>query len=139
MSTKSTNIFVNLAVKDLARSREFFTKLGYSFNSQFSDERAICLVIGDNIFAMLLTEPFYKTFTDKQLADTSTTSEVMVALTADSREQVDQLVNAAFSAGGRPSGQTMDEGFMYGRAFQDLDGHIWEVVWMDAGSMEQLG
>lgn len=127
----STMIFVNLHVKDLPKSREFFGKLGYNFNDQFSDENAACLVIDDNICVMLLVEPFFKTFTKKEIADTSKTTEVLVALSADSREQVDELVDAALAAGGQAASDANDQGFMYGRSFEDLDGHIWEVMWMD--------
>jgi predicted lactoylglutathione lyase len=127
----STKIFVNLPVKDLGRSREFFTALGYSFNPDFSDENAACLVISDDIFAMLLVEPFFKTFITKELADASATTEVLVGLSADSREQVDELVDRALASGGKPSREPQDHGFMYGRSFQDPDGHEWEVMWMD--------
>lgn len=126
-----TMIFVNLPVKDLDKSREFFGKLGYSFNDQFSDENAACLVISDTIFAMLLVEPFFQTFTKKQIADSASSTEVLIGLSAESREQVDELVDSALEAGGRVANDTNDQGFMYGRSFEDLDGHIWEVMWMD--------
>jgi len=133
----ATKIFVNLPVKDLVASREFFTRLGYSFNPQFSDDNAGCLVISDDIFAMLLVEPFFKKFTHKEIADARTTAEAIVTLSADSRQQVDELVDAALSAGGRAAGETQDQGFMYGRGFQDLDGHLWEIMWMDPAAVEQ--
>ncbi|MDT0344164.1 VOC family protein [Streptomyces litchfieldiae] len=133
----STKIFVNLPVKDLARSRDFFTKLGYSFNPEFTDENAACLVISDDIFAMLLVEPFFKTFTKKEIADTATSAETIIALSADSREQVDELVDRALASGGRPSMEPQDHGFMYGRSFQDPDGHEWEVMWMDMSAMRE--
>lgn len=133
----STKIFVNLPVKDLGKSREFFTELGYSFNPQFSDDRAACLVISDDIYAMLLTEPFFRSFSRKEIPDTATASEVLVCLSADSRRGVDELVDRALAAGGSPSGETQDEGFMYGRAFQDPDGHIWEIIWMDPSAVAQ--
>jgi predicted lactoylglutathione lyase len=126
-----TMIFVNLPVKDLARSREFFTALGYSFNEQFTDENATCLVISDTIFAMLLVEPFFKTFTTRDVADTSQVAEALIALSADSREEVDALVGKAFEAGAGTAGPVQDLGFMYSRSFLDLDGHQWEVLWMD--------
>jgi len=133
----SQKIFVNLPVKDLAKSREFFSRLGYSFNAQFSDENAACLVISDDIFAMLLREPFFKSFTKKEIADSRTSTETMIALSADSRARVDELTDKALAAGGTPAGETQDHGFMYGRAFYDLDGHHWEVVWMDPAAIEQ--
>lgn len=124
-------IFVNLPVKDLARSRKFFGALGYSFNEQFSDENCVSVVISDSIVAMLLTEPFFKKFTKKDLVDTRSGTEVILALSADSRQAVDELVDKALSSGGTPSSDPMDEGFMYSRSFQDPDGHLWEIVWMD--------
>jgi uncharacterized protein len=129
-------IFVNLPVKDLDRSKKFFSDLGYSFNPQFTDENAACLVISDAIFAMLLTEPFFKGFTKQDVSDTSKSNEVIVALSADSREEVDTLVDKAMAAGGRPSIDTQDHGFMYSRSFQDPDGHSWEVVWMDPAAVQ---
>lgn len=132
----STLIFVNLPVKDLERSKEFFTALGYSFNPQFTDENAGCLVISDTIYAMLLTEPFFKTFTKKDIADSTRTTEAIVGLSADSKEEVDRLVDKALAAGGQPSMETNDQGFMYGRSFQDPDGHLWEVFWMDPSAVQ---
>ncbi|MFJ8110825.1 VOC family protein [Streptomyces sp. NPDC096132] len=129
-------IFVNLPVNDLDASKKFFTELGYSINPQFSDDNAASVVISDTIVAMLLTKPFYSTFTKKEIADATKTSEVLVALSAESREKVDELVDRALSLGGSPSGQTQDMGFMYGRSFDDLDGHIWEIVWMDPSAVE---
>ncbi|NLU69207.1 VOC family protein [Streptomyces sp. HNM0574] len=131
-----TSIFVNLPVKDLDRSKKFFGALGYSFNEQFSDENAACLVISDTIYAMLLVEPFFQTFTKKRIADASSTTEVLIGLSADSREDVDRLAEAAFAAGGEPAGEPTDEGFMYGRSFQDPDGHVWELIWMDPSAIE---
>ncbi|WP_314172396.1 VOC family protein [Streptomyces winkii] len=133
----STKIFVNLPVKDLAKSRDFFSRLGYSFNPQFSDENSACLVISDDIFAMLLTEPFFKTFTKKEIADSRTSTEAMIALSADSRADVDELADKALAAGGRAAGDPQDHGFMYGRSFYDLDDHHWEVLWMDPAVIEQ--
>jgi uncharacterized protein len=135
----STKIFVNLPVKDLDRSKAFFAELGYTFNEQFTDENAACLVISDDIFAMLLVEPFFKTFTTKEVSDTSTTAEAIIALSADSRAAVDELADRALAAGGKPSMEPSDLGFMYGRSFQDLDGHLWEVVWMDPAGMPAEG
>jgi predicted lactoylglutathione lyase len=132
----STKIFVNLPVKDLAKSVAFFKGLGYSFNPQFTDENAACLVIGDDIFAMLLVEPFFRRFTKKEIADATTTTEAIVALGVESRERVDELVDKALASGGQAANETNDQGFMYGRSFQDPDGHIWEVLWMDPKTVE---
>ena len=129
-------IFVNLPVNDLDASKKFFTDLGYTINPQFSDENAASVVISDTIVAMLLTKPFYATFTKKEIADATKTSEVLVALSAESREKVDELVDKALALGGSPSGETQDMGFMYGRSFDDLDGHTWEIIWMDPSAIE---
>ncbi|KAA9154206.1 hypothetical protein FPZ12_032765 [Amycolatopsis acidicola] len=132
-----TNIFVNLAVADLPKSIEFFTRLGYSFNPQFTDENAGCLVISDTIYAMLLTKPFFRNFTKKEIADSATTAEAIIALSTDSRAEVDALVDKALAAGGTEPGEPSDMGFMYSRAFEDLDGHIFEVLYMDPAHVEQ--
>ncbi|MBD0424150.1 VOC family protein [Streptomyces sp. TRM S81-3] len=124
-------IFVNLATNDLDASKKFFTELGYEINPQFSDETAASVVISDTIIAMLLTREKYAEFTKKEIVDSTKASEVLIALSAESREKVDELVDKAIAAGGSPSGETQDHGFMYGRAFDDLDGHTWEVAWMD--------
>ncbi|AWT45780.1 MULTISPECIES: VOC family protein [Streptomyces] len=129
-------IFVNLPVSDLDAAKKFFTGLGYSINPQFSDENAASVVISDTIVAMLLTKPFYATFTDKEIADATKSSEVLIALSAESREKVDELVDRALSLGGTSTGKTQDLGFMYGRSFDDLDGHTWEVIWMDPSAIE---
>lgn len=110
---------------------EFFGKVGFEFNPHFTDENAACMVISDSIFVMLLVEPFFNTFTKKEIADTTKSSEVIVALSADSREQVDEIVNKALAAGGKAPNEPMDQGFMYGWSFQDLDGHLWEFMYMD--------
>ena len=133
----STKIFVNLPVKDLEKSKEFFLKLGYSFNQQFTDEKAASLVISEHIYAMLITEPFFKTFIpNKEIADTAKTKEVLVALSTNSKEEVDELTNKAIAAGGRQFREPEDHGFMYARSFEDLDGHDWEVIWMDPGFVQ---
>ncbi|MCT7354911.1 VOC family protein [Streptomyces sp. 15-116A] len=129
-------IFVNLPVNDLEASKKFFTELGYSINKQFSDETAASVVISDTIVAMLLTKEKYASFTKKEIADATKTSEVLLALSAETREKVDELVDKAIAAGGSPSGETQDYGFMYGRAFDDIDGHTWEVIWMDPSAVE---
>lgn len=133
-------IFVNLPVKDLEATKAFWTKLGYSFNPEFTDENAACLVFGDTIFAMLLTEPFYSSFTKKKIADAATTSETMIALSADSRARVDELVDTALASGGSPANETQELGeWMYSRSFQDPDHHIWEIAWMDVEKMREAG
>jgi uncharacterized protein len=124
-------IYVNLPVKDLERSKAFFAALGFSFNAQFSNENAACLVIADGIYAMLLAEPFFRTFTSKQILDTRTSIEVLVALSCDSRAEVDTMFEKAVAAGGKPARDAKDHGFMVERAFEDPDGHTWEVFWMD--------
>ncbi|MGO4790706.1 VOC family protein [Paenibacillus sp. 2KB_20] len=136
MALRCDSIFVNLPVKDLEKTKDFFSKIGFDFNAQFTDKNAACLVIGDNIFAMLLTEDYFKTFTKKDLSNAANTTEVILALSAESREQVDEIVNAALSAGGSPSNDPVDHGFMYGWSFQDPDGHLWEVMYMDQSQVE---
>jgi uncharacterized protein len=124
-------IFVNLPVKDLAKSTDFFKALGFSFNPQFSDETGACMVISDTIFAMLLTHEKFAGFSPKPIADTQKTTEVLIALSRDDRAAVDAIVRAALAAGGSTFSEPQDHGFMYGRAFRDLDGHVWEAFWMD--------
>ncbi|MGP0584741.1 VOC family protein [Paenibacillus timonensis] len=135
MAVTLSNIFVNLPIKDLQRSMNFFLALGFEFNPQFTDEKAACLVIGENIFAMLLTEEYFKSFTKKEIPDTSGHSEVIVALSADSRNQVDDIVNKALASGGKPYSDPVDHGFMYTWSFQDPDGHLWEIMYMDASAV----
>ncbi|HYE75932.1 MAG TPA: VOC family protein [Blastocatellia bacterium] len=132
----SKKIFVNLPVKDLNKSKEFFTKLGYSFNQQFTNDNAACLVISDNIYAMLLTHGFFKTFTPKEICDATKSTEVLICLSCESREQVDELISKAVQAGGTTYKEPQDHGFMYGNAFQDLDGHIWELMRMDQSAIK---
>ncbi|WP_030162750.1 VOC family protein [Streptomyces sp. NRRL S-244] len=131
-----TMIFVNLPVKDIEATKAFWGKLGYSFNPQFSDEVTGCLVISDTIFAMLMTEARFKDFATKEVADATKTTEVMLALSAESREQVDEVVGAALAAGATEPRPAQDLGFMYGRAFEDLEGHVWEYVWMDPAAVQ---
>ena len=126
-----TQIFVNLPVRDLQRSVEFFTGLGYTFNPQFTDENATCMIVGDNIFVMLLVESFFKTFTKKALCDATRSTEVLVCLSCDSRAHVDALVSKAVAAGGTTPNASQDHGFMYQHGYQDLDGHLWELVYME--------
>jgi uncharacterized protein len=134
-TASSRKIFVNLAVKDLSRSVEFFTQLGFSFDPRFTDEQATCMIVSDEAFVMLLVESRFKDFTKKELCDPATHTEAILALSAESREQVDELVHKALAAGGQPANEPMDHGFMYGSSFQDLDGHLWEVIWMDPGAL----
>ena len=132
----STKIFVNLPVKDLNRSKDFFTKLGFSFNKQFTDENAGCLVIAEDIYAMLLTEPFFKSFTKKEIADARKSTETIVALGVESRGRVDELADKALASGGSAANEPMEMDGMYGRSFQDPDGHLWEVIWMAPASIQ---
>ena len=132
----ATQIFVNLPVKDLQRSMDFFAQLGYMFNKQFTNEKAACMVISETIYAMLLTEPFFQGFIPgKEIADTTKTKEVLIALSSDSKDAVNALTDKAIAAGGRQFREPEDHGFMYSRSFEDLDGHVWEVVWMDPAAV----
>jgi uncharacterized protein len=133
----ATQIFVNLPVKDLNKSVEFFTKLGYEFNSQFTDENATCMIVSENIFVMLLVEKFFKTFTPKEICDTAKSAEVLVALSFESRAEVDAMVAKAIAAGGTTYNEPQDHGFMYQHGFQDLDGHIWEIFFMEPSAVNQ--
>ena len=130
-------IFVNLPIKDLGRSVQFFKKLGFTFNPQFTDENATCMIISDDIFAMLLVEKFFSTFTSKQIADASKNTEVIIAISAESRGKVDEMIANAVQEGGREPRPPQDYGWMYGRSFEDIDGHLWEVLYMDKSKMPQ--
>ncbi|MBA3245565.1 MAG: VOC family protein [Actinobacteria bacterium] len=129
-------IFVNLAVEDLDRSVDFFTKLGFSFNPQFTDEHATCMIVSDQAFVMLLVKSRFKDFTKKDLVDATAQTEAILALSAESREQVDELADKALEAGGTAANEPMEMDFMYGRSFNDPDGHLWELVWMDPSATE---
>ncbi|MFT4064564.1 VOC family protein [Paraburkholderia sp.] len=124
-------IYVNLAVDNVARSKAFFTALGFSFEPRFSNERAVCLILGENIYAMLLVKDMFKTFTPKSLADAKASTEVLVCLSCESREEVDSLVAKALAAGGAVPRAPQDHGSMYVHGFEDPDGHIWELAYMD--------
>ncbi len=124
-------IFVNLPIKNMARSQAFFRALGYEFNEQFTNEQGACLVLGENLYAMLLVEDFFAGFTGKPIADAHRSTEVLTCLSCDSRAEVDELVRKALAHGGRSARDPEDHGFMYAHAFCDPDGHIWEPVWMD--------
>lgn len=136
MAIKLQQMFVNLPVKDLERSMEFFTQVGFEFNPMFTNEQAAALVLGDNLFAMLLVPDFFKGFTSKPIPDASM-AEAIVALSADSREQVDEIVNKALAAGGKRYVEPVDHGFMYEWGFEDPDGHLWSFVYMDPSAMAQ--
>ena len=127
----ATSIFVNLPVHDLAASKAFFARLGFTFNAQFTDETAAAMVISDTIYAMLLTHEKFRQFTPKALADARTTSQMLIALSRDSRQEVNAMFDKAIAAGATEVRPTDDHGFMMSRAFNDLDGHIWEIMWMD--------
>jgi len=129
-------IFVNLPVKDLSRTVEFFKRLGFTFNPQFTDENATCMIIDDNIFVMLLVEKFFKTFTKKEICDTAKDTEVIIALSTESREKVDEMIQNVFEAGGKESREPQDHGWMYGRSFQDINGHLWEIIYMDEKALK---
>ena len=131
----ATQIYVNRPVKDLDRSVKFFTHLGYKFNPQFTDANATCMIIGDDIFVMLLVEKFFQTFTSKPISDAAKSTEVLLALSCDSRAQVDEMVRKAVEAGGSTPKPPQDHGFMYQHGYQDLDGHLWEVMHMDMSAM----
>ncbi|MEP7093326.1 MAG: VOC family protein [Flavobacterium sp.] len=134
-----TKIFLNLPVKDLNRSIAFFTQLGFSFNPKFTDDKATCLIIGENINAMILVEEFYKTFTNKQICNTATTSEVLIAISVETREEVDEMIEKVIKAGGSEYMKRQDYGWMYQRVFLDIDGHHWEVFYMDESQIPQMG
>lgn len=123
-------IYVNLPVRDLERTKAFFSSLGFHFEPRFTDENAACMVISDDIFVMLLVESFFQTFTRKKICDATAQTEVLVCLSCDSREQVDEIVAKASAAGGKIPREPEDHGFMYSHAFEDCDGHIWELVFM---------
>ncbi|MCQ6557385.1 VOC family protein [Paenibacillus mendelii] len=137
MGTQADKIFVNLPVKDLKKSIDFFTALGFEFNAQYTDDNATCMVISEHIFVMLLVEDFFQTFTKKAISDSTKTTEVILALSANSREAVDELVHKALAAGGKASNDPADHGFMYAWSFQDIDGHLWEIMYMDESAADQ--
>jgi uncharacterized protein len=132
-----TNIFVNLPVKDLNKTVEFFTKLGFAFNPQFTDENATCMIVGENMFVMLLVEKYFKTFTKKEITDTTKNTEAIVALSAQSKEEVDQVIKKVIDAGGSEPRDPQDYGWMYGRSFEDINGHLWEIFYMDESAMKK--
>jgi predicted lactoylglutathione lyase len=135
-ATAGPKMFVNFPVRDLKRSMDFFKKLGYTFNPQFTNDDAACMVIGEDNFAMLLTEKFFKTFTTKTIADSTKSVEALVALSCENRKAVDDIVRKALAAGGRKYREAQDQGFMYSWGFEDPDGHIWEYFWMDPAAIQ---
>lgn len=130
-------VFINLPVKDLDRSMGFFKSVGFDFNQQFTDKTAACMVISDEIYAMLLTHQKFGEFTKKTIVDAHSSTEVLVALSCDSKADVDQIADRALEAGGSMAREPKDHGFMYERSFEDPDGHIWELFWMDPKAVEQ--
>jgi predicted lactoylglutathione lyase len=133
----SRKLFLNLPVKDLERTKAFWRSLGFSFNPQFTDEKAACLVFSEDGYAMLLVEEFFKTFTKREICDTRTSCEGAFALSCESRAEVDAILEKALAAGGTEPGKPMDYGFMYQRGFEDLDHHHWEILWMDPGHIQK--
>ncbi len=132
----SREIFVNLPVRDLQKSMEFFSSLGFTFNPQFTDDKAACMIISDKAFVMLLREQFFKGFTKNELCDTSKATEALLALSCASRSEVDQMVRKAIDGGGRHAMDPQDHGFMYAWSFYDPDNHHWEVLWMDPAAVQ---
>jgi predicted lactoylglutathione lyase len=130
-------IFVNLSVKDLKKSMEFFSKLGFEFNAQFTSEQGASMIVSEEAYVMLLGEPFFKTFTTREICDTSKHTEGLFALSCESRAEVDEMVEKALAAGGQNAMPAKDHGFMYGSSFYDLDGHHWEVIWMDPNFVQK--
>ena len=133
----ATKIFVNLPVKDLNRSIQFFTKLGYQFNPQFTDEKATCMIISEDIYVMLVTETFFQTFTRKPVAEATKATEVILSLSTDNRQQVDEMIQKALAAGAATPNEKQDLGWMYQHGFEDLDGHLWEVFHIDPAAVPQ--
>lgn len=131
MGFQAGQLFVNLPVDNLQNSINFFTALGFQFNPQYTDENATCMIINGNTFAMLLVKEFFNTFTSKKIIDTSGQTEVILAISASSKTEVDELVQKALAAGGKPFNNPVDHGFMYNWSFQDIDGHLWEVMYME--------
>lgn len=136
-STGARKLFVNLPVANLDKSVEFFTKLGFTFDARFTDENATAMIVNDDAVVMLLVRDRFQDFTKKQLVDATKHTEAIMALSAESREDVDAFADTALEAGGAPANDPMQMDFMYGRSFQDLDGHLWEIFWMNPSALEQ--
>lgn len=135
-ASNQRSLFVNLPVKDLPKTMEFFSQLGFDYNRKFCDENAACMILNEKAYVMLLRESFFETFTNKKICDTKTHTEGLFALSCESREAVEIFVNKAFKAGGTKAQDPVDHGFMYAWSFYDLDGHHWEVFWMDPKAVE---
>lgn len=135
-ANQSRKLFVNIQVKDLQRSMDFFSRLGFTFNKQFTDEKAACMVVSEDAYFMLLTEPFFRSFTKRPASDPNKQTEAMYALSCNSRAEVDDMVRKAIDAGGSHAMDPQDHGFMYGWSFYDIDGHHWEVMWMDPNHVQ---
>lgn len=133
----ATKIFINLPVQHLQKSVDFFTQLGFKFDDQFTDETATCMIVSQDIFVMLLTHDKFKTFTPNDICDATQSTEVLLCLSAESRAAVDDMVRKAVAAGGKTYNEPQDHGFMYGHGFQDLDGHIWEIMYMEPDVVNQ--
>ena len=133
---RARKVFVNLPVRDLGRTKDFFSRLGFAFNPKFTDDNAACMVLSEQGYVMLLREEFFKTFTKRELCDTTARTEALVALDCESRDEVEALFKTALDAGAREALPPQDHGFMYSRAFYDLDGHHWEIFWMDPKAAE---
>jgi predicted lactoylglutathione lyase len=129
-------LFVNIAVRDLKKSMDFFSALGFAFNPKFTDEQAACMIVNDDAYFMLLSEPFFRGFTKREPCDTTRNTEALMALSCSTRAEVDEIVNKALAAGGTNAMPPQDHGFMYGWSFYDLDGHHWEVLWMDPSAVQ---
>ena len=132
----SRKIFVNLPVRDLERTKAFFGALGFRFNAQFTNDDAACMVLSEDGYVMLLTHPFWGRFTRRAIADTSVVTECLIALSCTGRDEVDELLGKALAAGGTEAAEGQDMGFMYQRSFYDLDGHHWEIFWMDPATVQ---
>lgn len=133
----ATQIFVNLPIKNLDATVEFFTKLGFTFNAQFTDEKATCMIVGENIFFMLLVEKFFQTFTKKEICDAKKSTEAILTISVETKAEVDEMINKAVAAGGAITGDPQDHGWMYARGFYDLDGHHWEIMFADMSQLPQ--
>lgn len=130
-TTRSRKLFVNLAVRDLARSKQFFTRLGFDFDPQYENEQGTCMIVSEEAFVMLLAEPFFRTFTKRELCDTARATEGLFSISCESRDAVDQMLKEALAGGGSRATDARDHGFMYQQSFYDPDGHHWEAFWMD--------
>jgi predicted lactoylglutathione lyase len=137
MASQPRLIFINLPVRDLAASMAFFRALAFDFDPKFTDESCACMVVSDQAYVMLLAESRFADFTTKPIADARTSTEAILAVSAPSRDCVDTFADAALQAGASHAGEPMDHGFMYGRSFHDLDGHLWEVMWMSPDAVER--